>query len=162
MKNSTKSFSYDSSLISHAVASRLALRWAAKRPNEGSEFFQVKQHLSVLGLLCSPKQGNPAHHKRVSISEKSPLRKLHNHPAKQINPRGHTPREALGLAQFNGMDHSKNPILKLELPGAGRGYRPNKKDIDSPALNENLNWFEVKFDKKDGTRPFTAYPVEKR
>ncbi|MGG5271340.1 hypothetical protein ACQZ2H_27505, partial [Pseudomonas lurida] len=75
---------------------------------------------------------------------------------------GHTPREALGLAPFNGMDHSKNPILKLELPGAGRGYRPNKKDIDSPDLNENLNWFEVKFYKKDGTRPFTAYPVEKR
>ena len=131
-------------------------------PSAGSEFFQVKQHLSVLGLLCSPKQGNPAHHKRVSISEKSPLRKLHNHPAKQINPRRHTPREALGLAPFNGMDQSKIPIFKLELPGAGRGYRPNKKDIDSPALNENLNWFEVKFDKKDGPRPFTAYPVEKR
>ncbi|PTC22071.1 type IV secretion protein Rhs, partial [Pseudomonas palleroniana] len=71
-------------------------------------------------------------------------------------------RNSLGLDPFNGKDHNQNPILKLELLGAGRGYRPNKKDPKSPHLNEKLNWFEVKFDKKDNTRPFTAFPVEKK
>jgi len=71
-------------------------------------------------------------------------------------------RQSLGLDPFNGKDHNQNPTLKLELPGAGRGYRPNKKDHDNPHRNENLNWFEVKFDKKDNSRPFTAFPAEKK
>jgi len=131
---------------------------ARSDPTAGSEFFQVKPHLSVLGLLCSPKQGNPAHHKRVPISEKSPRRKLHNHPAKQINPRRHTPREAIGLAPFNGMDHSKNPIFKLELPGAGRDHRPNKNDPNNPTFNPSMNGAEMKF-REDGT-PFTLFPIK--
>ncbi|AZE84350.1 Rhs-family protein [Pseudomonas orientalis] len=71
-------------------------------------------------------------------------------------------RKSLGLDPFNGQDHNKNPILRLELPGAGRGYKPNKKDAGNPHLNENMNWLEVKFDKKDNTRPFTAFPAEKK
>ncbi|MCF5053000.1 hypothetical protein GIW50_17580 [Pseudomonas syringae] len=36
-------------------------------------------------------------------------------------------RDSCGLDSFNGKDHNQNPTLKLELPGAGRGYRLNKK-----------------------------------
>jgi hypothetical protein len=71
-------------------------------------------------------------------------------------------RESLGLSPFNGKDQNQNPIVKLESPGAGRGYRPNKKDAENPHLNEHMDWFEVKFDKKDNTRPFTAFPAEKK
>lgn len=71
-------------------------------------------------------------------------------------------RKSLGLEPSNGKDQNQNPILRLELPGAGRGYRPNKKDTENPHLNENMNWFEVKFDKKDKDRPFTAFPSEKK
>src|SRR5207253_8617739 len=71
-------------------------------------------------------------------------------------------RERLGLSPHTGKDHKKDPIVRLELPGAGRGYRPNKKDKDNPRLNEELNWFEVKFDKDDVSRPFTGFPVERK
>ena len=71
-------------------------------------------------------------------------------------------RESLGLDPFNGKDLNNKPILKLELPGAGRGYRPNRRNPQATHLNENLNWFEVKFDKDDNTKPFTAFPAEKK
>ncbi len=71
-------------------------------------------------------------------------------------------RERLGLDPFTGKDQNKNSIVKLELPGAGRGYRPNKKDNQNPTLNEDMGWFEVKFDKKDETKPFTGFPAEGR
>ncbi|NWE21968.1 RHS repeat domain-containing protein, partial [Pseudomonas sp. P7548] len=71
-------------------------------------------------------------------------------------------RKSLGLDPFNGKDKNLNPVLRLELSGAGRGYRPNKKDPANPTLNENMNWFEVKFDKNDNNRPFTAFPAEKK
>uniref|UniRef100_UPI00103698F5 RHS repeat-associated core domain-containing protein n=1 Tax=Pseudomonas sp. Sample_10 TaxID=2448269 RepID=UPI00103698F5 len=71
-------------------------------------------------------------------------------------------RAQLGLLPHTGQDHNKDPIVRMELPGAGRGYRPNKKDPNNPNLNENLNWFEVKFDKKDPSRPYTAFPSEKK
>ncbi|OPA89329.1 type IV secretion protein Rhs, partial [Pseudomonas fluorescens] len=70
-------------------------------------------------------------------------------------------RDSLGLDPFNGRDHNQNPILKLELPGAGRGYRPNRADAANPHLNENLDGFEVKFDRVS-TKPFTAFPTEKK
>jgi hypothetical protein len=65
-----------------------------------------------------------------------------------------------GLIMHTGKDQNKNPIVRLELPGAGRGYRPNKKDNQNPSLNESLNWFEVKFDQVNTQNPFTAFPTE--
>lgn len=35
-------------------------------------------------------------------------------------------------------------------------------DQSNPKLNEDLNWFEVKFDKDDVTRPYTGFPSEKK
>ena len=40
--------------------------------------------------------------------------------------------------------------------------RPNKKDANGPKLNEGLNWFEVKFDQENVTRPYTGFPAEKK
>ncbi|MDR9752097.1 RHS repeat-associated core domain-containing protein, partial [Pseudomonas sp. SZMC_28357] len=71
-------------------------------------------------------------------------------------------REQLGLSSHTGIDHKNNPIVRMELPGAGRGYKPNKKNQGSPTLNENMNWFEVKFDKEYVGRPFTAFPSERK
>ncbi|WNF56199.1 RHS repeat-associated core domain-containing protein [Pseudomonas sp. SG20052] len=71
-------------------------------------------------------------------------------------------REALGLSPHTGKDQHKNPIVRMELPGAGRGYKPNKKDARNPTLNEDLNWFEVKFDKDNVLRPFTGFPSERK
>jgi RHS repeat-associated protein len=65
-----------------------------------------------------------------------------------------------GLIRHTGKDQKKNPIVRLELPGAGRGYRPNKKDAQNPRLNEDMNWFEVKFDKVNSQEPFTGFPAE--
>lgn len=39
---------------------------------------------------------------------------------------------------------------------------PNKKSPENPTRKPDLNDWEVKFDKKDPTRPFTAYPTEKK
>jgi hypothetical protein len=50
----------------------------------------------------------------------------------------------------------------MELPGAGRGYRPNKKDKQNPMLNENLDWFEVKFDQNKVDWPYTGFPTERK
>ncbi|MBV7512178.1 RHS repeat-associated core domain-containing protein [Pseudomonas sp. PDM25] len=71
-------------------------------------------------------------------------------------------REVLGLSPHTGKDHNKYPIVRMELPRAGRGYKPNKKDASNPALNEDLNWFEVKFDKDNVLRPFTGFPAERK
>jgi len=54
----------------------------------------------------------------------------------------------------------KERIVRQELPGSGRGYKPNKKDKQNPKLKEDLNWFEVKFDK-NGV-PYTGFPMEKK
>jgi hypothetical protein len=56
------------------------------------------------------------------------------------------------------MDHSKNPIFKLELPGAGRGHRPNKNAPNNPTFNPSMNGAEMKF-REDGT-PFTLFPIK--
>ncbi|WP_188258688.1 RHS repeat domain-containing protein, partial [Pseudomonas sp. PSB18] len=69
-------------------------------------------------------------------------------------------RGELGLDPFTGLDHKKDRIVRQELPGAGRGYKPNKKDKQNPKLNENLNWFEVKFDKQGV--PYTGFPTERK
>ncbi|WP_414888182.1 RHS repeat domain-containing protein, partial [Pseudomonas sp. IT-93MI4] len=67
-----------------------------------------------------------------------------------------------GLIMHTGRDHNNIPIVKLELPGAGRGYRPNRRDQQNPTLNEDLNWFEVKFDQINTQKPFTGFPAEGR
>jgi RHS repeat-associated protein len=71
-------------------------------------------------------------------------------------------RDKHGQIIHTGFDHNNNPIVRLELPGAGRGYRPNRRDVQNPILNENLNWFEVKFDDVNTQRPFTGFPSEVR
>ncbi|MCU0122176.1 RHS repeat-associated core domain-containing protein, partial [Pseudomonas sp. B2M1-30] len=65
-----------------------------------------------------------------------------------------------GLIMHTGVDQKNNPIVRLELPGAGRGYRPNNRDPQNPSLNESLNWFEVKFDEIQQQNPFTGFPTE--
>ncbi len=65
-----------------------------------------------------------------------------------------------GLIMHTGKDQNNIPIVRLELPGAGRGYRPNRRDQQNPTLNENLNWFEVKFDEINTQKPFTGFPAE--
>ncbi|HJR32725.1 MAG TPA: RHS repeat-associated core domain-containing protein [Pseudomonas sp.] len=71
-------------------------------------------------------------------------------------------RERLGLDPYTGWDHNNDPIVRMELPGAGRGYRPNKKDKQYPTLNEDLNWFEVKFDQDKVAWPYTGFPTERK
>jgi hypothetical protein len=65
-----------------------------------------------------------------------------------------------GLIMHTGKDQNNIPIVRLELPGAGRGYRPNRRNQQNPTLNENLNWFEVKFDEINTQKPFTGFPAE--
>ncbi|MHB2241407.1 RHS repeat-associated core domain-containing protein [Pseudomonas monsensis] len=65
-----------------------------------------------------------------------------------------------GLIMHTGKDQKGNPIVRLELPGAGRGYRPNKMNQQDPSLNEDMNWFEVKFDQGNTQKPFTGFPAE--
>ncbi|XVJ50465.1 RHS repeat domain-containing protein, partial (plasmid) [Pseudomonas sp. UBT] len=69
-----------------------------------------------------------------------------------------TSRVERGLPRYTGVDDNKNDIVRLELPGAGRGYRPNKKDANNPTFNPSMNGAEMKF-REDGT-PFTLFPIK--
>ncbi|MGY2414725.1 RHS repeat-associated core domain-containing protein, partial [Pseudomonas pergaminensis] len=69
-----------------------------------------------------------------------------------------TSRTERGLPRYTGVDDKKNDIVRLELPGAGRGYRPNKKDPNNPTFNPSMNGAEMKF-REDGT-PFTLFPIK--
>ncbi|MFJ2289472.1 RHS repeat-associated core domain-containing protein [Pseudomonas iridis] len=71
-------------------------------------------------------------------------------------------RDKNGLIMHTGQDQNDTPIVRFELPGAGRGYKPNRNDPQNPILNENMNWFEVKFDKTNMQEPFTGFPSEKK
>ncbi|WP_191630160.1 RHS repeat domain-containing protein, partial [Pseudomonas fluorescens] len=66
-----------------------------------------------------------------------------------------TTRTEQGLPRFTGKDNRDNDIVRMELPGAGEGYKPNSKSKQNPKLVE-LNGFEMKFDKFGV--PFTLYP----
>ncbi|XKU39428.1 hypothetical protein BG51_16550 [Pseudomonas [fluorescens] ATCC 17400] len=57
-----------------------------------------------------------------------------------------------------GFDSEGNPVVKMEVSGAGYGYKPNRNDRQNPRRFENLNNAEVRFDKNNPTRPFTAFP----
>ena len=59
-----------------------------------------------------------------------------------------------------GFDKNNNPIVRMEQLGAGRGYKPSKRDPQNPILNENMNKAEVKFDKVNTDRLFTAFPTD--
>ncbi|WP_095052835.1 RHS repeat-associated core domain-containing protein [Pseudomonas sp. Irchel s3b2] len=59
-----------------------------------------------------------------------------------------------------GYDSEQNPFVRMKLPGAGRGYKPNNKDLDNPRYVETLDGAEIKFDRKNVKRPFTAFPRE--
>lgn len=69
-------------------------------------------------------------------------------------------REARGMSPHTGFDRKENPIVRIEQPNTGRGYKPNKKDTQNPKLNESMNGAEVKFDPKNSDRPFTAFPIK--
>ncbi|MCF5195727.1 type IV secretion protein Rhs, partial [Pseudomonas sp. PA-6-1H] len=69
-----------------------------------------------------------------------------------------TSRVERGLPRYTGVDDKNNDIVRLELPGAGRGYRPNKKDPHNPTFNPSMNGAEMKF-REDGT-PFTLFPIK--
>ncbi|MGH8447968.1 RHS repeat domain-containing protein, partial [Pseudomonas sp.] len=69
-----------------------------------------------------------------------------------------TSRVERGLPRYTGIDDKKNDIVRLELPGAGRGYRPNKKDQKNPNFDPSMNGAEMKF-REDGT-PFTLFPIK--
>lgn len=69
-------------------------------------------------------------------------------------------RKARGLPAHTGFDRAGNPILRIEMPGAGRGYKPNRRDSQNPILNENMSGAEIKFDKEQMDRPFTAFPID--
>ncbi|WP_458377160.1 RHS repeat-associated core domain-containing protein [Pseudomonas fluorescens] len=57
-----------------------------------------------------------------------------------------------------GYDSEQNPYVRMELPGAGRGYKPNNKNLGNPRYVETLDGAEIKFDRKNVKRPFTAFP----
>jgi uncharacterized protein RhaS with RHS repeats len=57
-----------------------------------------------------------------------------------------------------GYDNKGNPVVRVKIPGVGRGYKPNEKDLEHPKYVEVMNEVEVRFDKNNITRPFTAFP----
>ncbi|MNY06551.1 hypothetical protein D3C86_1393130 [compost metagenome] len=57
-----------------------------------------------------------------------------------------------------GYDDDGNPFVRMELPEAGRGYKPNKKNRDNPRYIERMDGAEIKFDMRNVKRPFTAFP----
>ena len=57
-----------------------------------------------------------------------------------------------------GLDTDGNPVVVMDMPGAGHGYKPNKKDKNNPKYLKSMDKAEVRFDKKNVTRPFTAFP----
>ncbi len=75
----------------------------------------------------------------------------------------HAINKALGRMQGSspsptGFDGHGNPVVVVELPGAGRGYKPNNTDINNPRYTENMDKAEIRFDANNPTRPFTAFP----
>jgi len=67
-----------------------------------------------------------------------------------------TTRTTRRMPRHTGVDEKKNDIVRIELTGAGRGYKPNRRNPQNPILNESMNGAEMKF-RKDGT-PFTLFP----
>ncbi|WP_313629756.1 RHS repeat-associated core domain-containing protein, partial [Pseudomonas sp.] len=75
----------------------------------------------------------------------------------------HAINKTMGRVQGNapsptGFDGRGNPVVVVELPGAGRGYKPNSRDVNNPRYIENMNRAEIRFDRNNTTKPFTAFP----
>ena len=68
-------------------------------------------------------------------------------------------RESRGLSKFTGRDKDESPIVRMEQPGGGAGYRPNKRDNNNPIKVDGMNGAEVKFDENT-EKPFTEFPVD--
>ncbi|MHC8409187.1 RHS repeat-associated core domain-containing protein [Pseudomonas sp. Hz4] len=50
-----------------------------------------------------------------------------------------------------------DPVIRKEMPGGGRGYKPNKKDRANPRYIESLDYSEVRFDQIS-LKPYTGFP----
>ncbi|MPQ84412.1 type IV secretion protein Rhs, partial [Pseudomonas sp. MAFF 730085] len=98
---------------------------------------------------------NPANGKRGKVSSSSQFKswKIHLHALNKAIPKmqGKTP-------SHTGYDAFGNPVVKMEMPDSGHGYKPNKKNKNNPKYVEQMNHVEVRFDKNDISRPFTAFP----
>jgi RHS repeat-associated protein len=106
---------------------------------------------------ANPKTGRVPVPPRGNLSSQFSNWRVHLNALNKAMTRG-----SLGLDPHTGWDHNNDPIVRMELPGAGRGYRPNKKDKQNPTLNENLDWFEVKFDQDKVDWPYTGFPSERK
>ncbi|MGY2331541.1 type IV secretion protein Rhs, partial [Pseudomonas sp. SDT2931_S440] len=99
---------------------------------------------------------NPTNGKKGKISSSSQFKswkvQLHAINKALYKMRGKNPSST-------GFDNEGNPVVVMELPEAGHGYRPNSKDKQNPKYSENMNKAEVRFDKNNVSRPFTAFPV---
>ena len=98
---------------------------------------------------------NPTTGKRAQINSSSQF--------KSWKMQLHAINKALGRMQGNspsptGIDMKGNPMVVVELPDAGRGYKPNSRDKNNPRYIESMDKAEIRFDRKNPTRPFTAFP----
>jgi hypothetical protein len=51
-----------------------------------------------------------------------------------------------------------DPIVRKEMPNAGRRYKPNNRDRNNPRYVDVLNYSEVRFRRQDIKKPYTAFP----
>ncbi|WP_460143657.1 RHS repeat-associated core domain-containing protein [Pseudomonas sp. S2_A02] len=51
-----------------------------------------------------------------------------------------------------------DPIVRKEMPNAGRGYKPNNRDRNNPRYVDVLDYSEVRFRRQDIKKPYTAFP----
>ncbi|WP_353630322.1 RHS repeat-associated core domain-containing protein [Pseudomonas poae] len=131
--------------------------------------YEEKYEMHMVGKHGPEVEGTKVH--RRSIDGKDPITgKLPKNkkgvPSSQFNSwklqlqawTKATSRTERGLPRYTGVDDKKNDIVRVELPGAGRGYRPNKKSPNNPTFNPSMNGAEMKF-REDGT-PFTLFPTK--
>ncbi|MFJ7316236.1 RHS repeat-associated core domain-containing protein, partial [Pseudomonas sp. NPDC098747] len=57
-----------------------------------------------------------------------------------------------------GFTNKGDPVVRKEMPGGGRGYKPNKKDKQNPKYVDELNYSEVRFRNQNSQSPYTAFP----
>jgi hypothetical protein len=70
-----------------------------------------------------------------------------------------TTRVERGFPRYTGQDRQGANVVKMRLPDAGEGYKPNRRDKENPRLITNMGGFEMKFDPITNV-PFTLYPTE--
>jgi RHS repeat-associated protein len=57
-----------------------------------------------------------------------------------------------------GFTNKGDPVVRKEMPNAGRGYKPNRKDKNNPTYVDELNYSEVRFRRQDIKKPYTGFP----